>query len=115
MGQGKTKRPAPNLEKGIVTIPPPSSEASGPDESEGMKISARDRVETSNGKLTQTRHDLVRWMVPHRVRHCRAVSPDRAGSATTARRCLHPVFRLQTDAQGDWNISETLPTLGELY
>src|SRR6266566_2251872 len=110
MGQGKTKWPAPTLEKGTVTIPPPYSEPSGPHESEAMKISARDRVEIGNGKSTQTSDPLGCWLGSYRVRHCGIISPDRAGSATAARRCLDPVFRLRTPAPGDGNISHTVPT-----
>src|ERR1700687_1849219 len=115
MGQGKTKRPAPTLEKGIVTIPPPCSEPSGPHESEGMEISTRDRVETRNGKRIQTLHGPVHWLDSYSVRNCRTISPDRAGSATATRRCLYPVFRLRTSAPGDRGISDTLPTSGELF
>src|SRR6266404_9589770 len=107
MGQGKTKRPAPTLERGIVTIPPPASGLSSPHESDGRVISTQDRVKARNGKPIQTCYQLGCRLDSYSVRHCGTISPDRAGSAAAARRYVHPVFRLRTAAPGDWSISDT--------
>src|SRR6266576_1013849 len=75
----------------------------------------RTRVTAGNGKPIQTCYQLGCRLDSYSVRHCGIISPDRAGSATAARRCLHPIFRLRTAAPGGWNISHTLPTVGALF